>query len=229
MGRGFNDDSKLGGLASICILSELVHAAFSLPRDGLADAGAEDYQPRDYQQVRLALPPLPFQYYREVFDALDLESAEEVCVGDLYDDLADIYHDLSEGLFVYHHVSPAEAKRYWSQSFGYHWGEHATSALRAFYCSLSHTPDEESAMNAKKKAVLDRIESFEQAIAKAREYLESGKHAHWSGFRPVFVPKLKDGKELPPHKDWVKNVFLPRMEKALRRAEILVERLDRNT
>ena len=81
-------------------------------------------------------------------------------------------------------------------------------------------------MNAKRKVVLDRIESLEQAIDRAREYLESGKHAHWSGFRPLFVGKLKGGKELPPHKDWVKNVFLPRMEKALRRAEKIVERLD---
>jgi hypothetical protein len=76
-----------------------------------------------------------------------------------------------------------------------------------------------------KKPVLERIQSLEQAIVKAREYLESGKHATWSGFRPLFVYKLKDGKELPPHKDWVKNVFLPRIEKALRRAEKLADRL----
>jgi uncharacterized protein YqcC (DUF446 family) len=81
-------------------------------------------------------------------------------------------------------------------------------------------------MNAKRKAVLDRIESIEQAIAKATEYLESSKHAHWSGFRPLFVSKVKDGRELPPHKDWVKNVFIPRMERALKRAEKVVERLD---
>jgi hypothetical protein len=81
------------------------------------------------------------------------------------------------------------------------------------------------AMNAKRKAVLDRIESLEQAIAKAREYLESGKHAHWSRFRPLFVNKLKDGKELPPHKDWVKNVFIPRRQKELSRAESILERL----
>jgi len=81
-------------------------------------------------------------------------------------------------------------------------------------------------MNAKIKAVLERIESIEQAISIAREYLESGKHAHWSGFRPLFVHKLKDGKELPPHKDWVKNVFLPGKEKALRRAEKTVEQLE---
>ncbi len=80
-------------------------------------------------------------------------------------------------------------------------------------------------MNAKTRAVLDRIELIEQAIARAREYLASGKHAHWSGFRPLFVGKLKDGQELPPHIDWVKNVFLPRKEKALRRAEKVVERL----
>ena len=71
-------------------------------------------------------------------------------------------------------------------------------------------------MNAKRKAVLDRIESLEQAIAKAREYLESGKHADWSGFRPLFIREFRNGEELPPHKDWVENVFLPRNEKALR-------------
>ena len=81
-------------------------------------------------------------------------------------------------------------------------------------------------MNAKIKAVLERIESLQQAIGRAQEYLESGKHAHWSGFRPLFVHKLKDGKELPPHKDWVRNVFLPGKEKALRRAEKTVEQLE---
>jgi hypothetical protein len=80
--------------------------------------------------------------------------------------------------------------------------------------------------NAKRKAVLGRIASIEQAIARAREYLESGKHAHWRGFRPLFDSKFRDGKELPPHKDWVKNVFLPRKEKALKRAEKLVEQFE---
>ena len=81
-------------------------------------------------------------------------------------------------------------------------------------------------MNAKRKALLERIDSLEEAIARAREYLEIGKHAHWSGCRPLCVSKSKDGKELPPHRDWVKNVFLPRQEKALRRAEKLVEQFE---
>ena len=77
----------------------------------------------------------------------------------------------------------------------------------------------------KKTPPTERIKRIEQAIAKAKEYLESGKHAHWIGFRPLFDSKFRNGKELPPHKDWVKNVFLPRMEKALRRAEKIFERV----
>ena len=84
-------------------------------------------------------------------------------------------------------------------------------------------------MNAKKKTVVDRIEHLEEAIAKACEYLETGKHAHWHGFRPLFDAKARDGKELPPHKDWVKNVFLPRREQGLKKAQKVLARLDQGT
>lgn len=78
----------------------------------------------------------------------------------------------------------------------------------------------------KRKAILERIKNLEQGIVRAKEYLESGRHAHWHGFRPLFVDKLKDGKELPPHRDWVKNVFLPRAERSLARAQNVLERLE---
>ena len=80
-------------------------------------------------------------------------------------------------------------------------------------------------MNSEEKVILDRIEKLEEAITKGREYLESGAHADWHGFRALFAAKMRDGKPLPPHKDWVKNVFLPGREKALREAERLLERL----
>jgi hypothetical protein len=80
-------------------------------------------------------------------------------------------------------------------------------------------------MKPEERAILDRIKTLEEAIIKGREYLESGAHADWHGFRPLFVPKMKDGTASPPHRDWVKNVFLPRRERALRKAERLVERL----
>ncbi len=82
-------------------------------------------------------------------------------------------------------------------------------------------------MDTKMKAIRDRIKRLEEAIAIGREYLETGNHAHWHGFRPLFAHKVNpsDGKALPPHRDWVKNVFLPRKERALRRAQRLLDEL----
>src|SRR5262245_47158486 len=82
-------------------------------------------------------------------------------------------------------------------------------------------------VNAKMEAILDRIEIIEDAITKAHEYLETGAHADWCGFRPLFTEKMRDGKFLPPQKDWVKNVFLPRRERALQYAEKMLEKLER--
>jgi hypothetical protein len=85
-------------------------------------------------------------------------------------------------------------------------------------------------MKAKKKAkeaVLERIKAFEEAIIRGREYLESGKHANWQGFRPLFYGKVQSGKEMPPHRDWVEKVFLPIRERALRHAEKVLLRLER--
>jgi hypothetical protein len=80
-------------------------------------------------------------------------------------------------------------------------------------------------MNAKQKSVLERIKHSEEAIARGQEYLETGAHAKWYGFRPLFVTKTKHGTELPPHQDWVRNVFIPYHKRALKRAEKALERL----
>ncbi|MCC6486435.1 MAG: hypothetical protein IT364_02965 [Candidatus Hydrogenedentes bacterium] len=81
-------------------------------------------------------------------------------------------------------------------------------------------------MDPKKKAILDRIKRIEDAIAKGYEYLETGEGGHWHGFKPLFCDKKRDGMVLPAHKDWVKNVFLPRQERALRKAEKALESVD---
>jgi hypothetical protein len=72
-----------------------------------------------------------------------------------------------------------------------------------------------------------RIESLKEAIRKANEYLESGEHANWRPFRAVFNQKVKDGKELPPHKDWVRNVYLRDMERMLCEEEQMLWRIER--
>ena len=78
---------------------------------------------------------------------------------------------------------------------------------------------------SKTNALKDRIFHLKKAISIANEYLENGSHAQWHGFEPLFSEKLKDGKGLPPHKDWVKNVFIPQNEKALKKAEMVLEKL----
>ena len=79
----------------------------------------------------------------------------------------------------------------------------------------------------KRAAVLARIDSHEDAIRRAEEFLESGAHADWHGFRPRFADKLRDGVSLPPHADWIRSTFLRRMHRALRDAERVLETLDR--
>lgn len=81
-------------------------------------------------------------------------------------------------------------------------------------------------MNKKTKAVTERIERIQEAIGKGREYLDNGSHADWQGFRPLFTAKIKDGNPMPPHRDWVKNVFLPQEERALRNAEKALRALE---
>lgn len=77
----------------------------------------------------------------------------------------------------------------------------------------------------KRAAILGHIESLQDGLHKAKAYLESGEHAHYRGFRALFTVKDVQGKELPPHRDWVRNVYVPRTEKALDRAERILERL----
>ena len=81
-------------------------------------------------------------------------------------------------------------------------------------------------MEPKKKAILERIKSLEDALTKAQEYLETGAHADWRGFRALFTQKIKDGREVPPHRDWVKNVFIPNREKAIRKAEKILDQFE---
>jgi len=76
----------------------------------------------------------------------------------------------------------------------------------------------------KKREITERVRRLEDDIVKAREYLETGAHSNWHKFQPLFDHKIRDGKELPPHKDWVRNVFLPNLEKALSEAENLLDR-----
>ena len=80
---------------------------------------------------------LPFQFYRVVFDPHNLDATDEPVMGDLHDDLADIYGELWHGLQAYRGGDFDVALSLWVDSYFIHWGRHASSALAAidtYYC-----------------------------------------------------------------------------------------------
>ena len=74
---------------------------------------------------------LPFDHYQTMFNPHDLTEEEKPVMGSLRDDLADIYGDLFEGLSAYKKGYRKEAIGIWIQSYFFHWGQHASSALNA--------------------------------------------------------------------------------------------------
>jgi Domain of unknown function (DUF5063) len=72
------------------------------------------------------------RFYREIFDPYSAPTEAEV-TGDIIDDLGDIHCDLTAGLFHWRQGNTGEALWAWRFNFEIHWGEHATSALRAIF------------------------------------------------------------------------------------------------
>lgn len=78
-------------------------------------------------------------FYAEVFDPYS--DTREPVIGSLADDLADIYRDLVDGLRAWRSGDRADAVWRWRFGFQVHWGEHATSALRALHARAAwHEP-----------------------------------------------------------------------------------------
>ncbi len=78
---------------------------------------------------------IPLQHYSEIFSPL--LPLEAPVVGDLADDLVEIYRDVAAGLMLYEAGSIEDALWHWGFNFQIHWGEHASSAIRALHCYLS--------------------------------------------------------------------------------------------
>lgn len=123
-------------LVVVCqLLADLVAAGCALGWSvGIPSLLEADRSEVDRARARAA--NLPLQYYSEIFNNL-IVPPEEPVTGDLADDLADIYGDLAPGLVLYRSGRSQEAADHWRFWFAVHWGEHATSALRAAWSSLA--------------------------------------------------------------------------------------------
>ncbi|MCE4557500.1 DUF5063 domain-containing protein [Roseateles cellulosilyticus] len=71
-------------------------------------------------------------YYREVFDP-DPQLNDEVVIGDVADDLLDIYLDLRRGLLTFERGEDQKALWHWSFSHRIHWGRHCVGALMGLH------------------------------------------------------------------------------------------------
>ena len=76
---------------------------------------------------------LPFKYYASYAEPHDT-SDPSPGIGDLADDLADIWRDLKGGIALYEAGNHAAAAWEWRDSFNMHWGRHASGALYALQC-----------------------------------------------------------------------------------------------
>ncbi|HMC16726.1 MAG TPA: DUF5063 domain-containing protein [Albitalea sp.] len=86
--------------------------------------------------VKLRAAAIPLQHYSEIFSP-QLLPPEAPVVGDLADDLVGIYADVALGLALHDAGSAEDAIWQWGFNFQIHWGEHASSAIRALHCYLS--------------------------------------------------------------------------------------------
>ena len=123
-------------LANLCqLLADLVAAGCAL---GWSEGEPAEFgcEPFELERARERAAALPFRYYSEIFNNL-VVPAEEPVTGNLVDDVADMYGEIAPGLVLYRAGKREEAADHWRFWFASHWGEHATSALRAVWSFLA--------------------------------------------------------------------------------------------
>jgi hypothetical protein len=95
--------------------------------------GLPELPPQELAQAIQNLAGFNGMYYRECFDP-DPAISEEPVIGDVGDDLLDIYKDVKAGLLLHDRGEIPEALWHWSFLHNIHWGLHAVGALRALHC-----------------------------------------------------------------------------------------------
>jgi hypothetical protein len=116
-------------------LASLTALALDLP-DAACDANDPVPIPTEaWRSVFKRFGELPVNYYNNCIDPLHAVGAEP-SLGDLADDLADIWRDLKGGLLLFDAGQAGAAACAWREGFAIHWGRHAASALFVLQCWL---------------------------------------------------------------------------------------------
>jgi hypothetical protein len=133
-----SDSGPEAARQALVLVSRLYVAALALPPRQCEDYEVfETITDPDWSNLYHALGArLPFRYYGEVFNPLSMPPEESI-IGDVADDLADIFFDIDKGLKCYDAGYRADAIWAWRDRLIFHWGEHATAATRALHCWLA--------------------------------------------------------------------------------------------
>lgn len=118
-------------------VARLHSEALALPSVGPDNSeGLPDIPEPDASRVQRTLTAFAGLYYREFFNP-DPNVSEDAVIGEVQDDLLDIYKDIKGGLIVFQRGEPEGALWYWSFLHRVHWGRHTTSALYALHCKAA--------------------------------------------------------------------------------------------
>jgi len=136
---GSSGDEAMSAALALRRVVALYAAALELPQpwsQGVASApefvAAASHQ---LHAVRTRAAAIPLQHYSEIYTPG--VPPDEPVVGDLADDLVEIYRDVSTGLALHDAGRCDDAIWQWAFNFQLRWGEHASSAIRALHCYLS--------------------------------------------------------------------------------------------
>lgn len=110
------------------LLLELMSGALTLPDLDVTDVEPTSIPQEDWLAIHRGFTWVPVQYYWEA--ELEINGPQQLMVGDLHDDLADIWGDVKPGLELHRAGHTADACFQWKLMFGAHWGEHAADAVR---------------------------------------------------------------------------------------------------
>lgn len=117
-------------------ITSLYLAALELPAPATNDQSDQPDPERvgnvEWQAVFTACSRLPIDYYGEVREPLMIPPGNSE-IGSIADDIADIYRDVVTGLRAFQAGHEAQALWEWRSGFRQHWGNHATSAIRALH------------------------------------------------------------------------------------------------
>jgi len=120
---------------ALSLLVQLYSQALELdaPKEFDSDISSDRVDVQEWKEVYARASALPLNYYSSYFDPSCLPQ-EEHQAGNLADDIADIYRDVSAGLALFDAGHVNEAQWEFRFSFLTHWGRHASGAIRALHC-----------------------------------------------------------------------------------------------